>query len=132
MPATMNIHGAKGKNASAALTKRRFVKLDTAAADKETVKQCDTAGEASFGVALFSVSAAEILRGKGASVITEGRAVLEAAAAIPVGSPVSTDNVGRAKVAVATEFILGFCDEPSAGIGLVCSVQLSNGAGKMS
>lgn len=124
MPATMNPGQAKGKNASGAITKHRFVKLDTAAADGETVKQCDTAGEGAFGVALFSVSAGEILRGKGASVITEGRMILEASEAIAVGAAVSTTNDGRAQNANTGDQILGYCDEPAAGAGNQCSVFL--------
>lgn len=124
MPATMNIGAAKGKNTSTPLTKKRFCKLDTAATDGETVKACDTAGELAFGVTLFSVSSAEINRGKGASVITEGRAILEAAGAINNGQLVSTDNIGRARVAQAGDYILGMCDEPAAGAGNECSVRL--------
>jgi hypothetical protein len=130
MPATMNPGAAKGKNTSTPLTRKRFVKLDTAATDGETVKACDTAGELAFGVALFSVSNAEINRGKGASVITEGRAILESASAIAVGQLVSTDNIGRAKVAGAGEYILGVCDEPSTGTGNECSVHLERAGAK--
>lgn len=124
MPATMNPGQAKGKNAGGAITKKRFVKLDTTAADGETVVQCSVAGEGAFGVSLFSVSTDEIARGKGASVITEGRAILESAEAIAVGSPVSTTNDGRAQNANTGDQILGYCDEPSAATGNECSVFL--------
>jgi Uncharacterized conserved protein (DUF2190) len=124
MPATMNIGAAKGKNASGPITKKRFVKLDTAATDGETVKQVDTAGELAYGVALFSVSNAEINRGKGCSVITEGRAVMEASEAIPVGSLVGTESDGRARVADSGDYIMGICDEPAAATGNECSVRL--------
>lgn len=129
MPSTMNIDQAKGKNASGPITKKRFVKLDTAATDGETVKQCDTLGEFCYGVSLFSVSVAEISRGKGASVIIDGRAVLESAGAINAGTPVSSDALGRAKAAAAGEYICGWCDEPSTGAGNDCSVVLDK-AGK--
>lgn len=124
MPATMNPGAAKGKNAGGAITKKRFVKLDTTATDGETVVQCDTNGEGAFGVALFSVSTDEIARGKGASVITEGRAILEASEAIAVNDPISTTNDGRAQIAATGEQILGYCDEPAAGVGNECSVRL--------
>lgn len=124
MPATMNPGAAKGKNTSTPLTRKRFVKLDAAATDGETVKACDTGGEIAFGVSLFSVSNAEINRGKGASVITEGRAILEASEAIAVGDLVSTTNDGRAQVANSGDFILGMCDEPAAAAGNECSVHL--------
>lgn len=129
MATTMNIHGAKGKNASGAITAKRFVKLDTAAADGETVKQCDTLGERCYGVALFSVSTAEITRGKGCSVITEGRAVVKASAAIAVGDPVAVAADGRAKVAATGQAIVGICDEPASGAGKDCSVYLGLGGG---
>lgn len=124
----MNIGAAKGKNASGPITKHRFVKLDTAAADGETAKQCDTLGELAFGVSLFSVSASEITKGKGVSVITDGRAIVEASAAIPVMSLVSTAADGRAKVAAAGEYIIGICDEPAAGAGNQCTVDLDTAA----
>jgi hypothetical protein len=130
MPASQNFVMAKGKNASAAITKKRFVKLDTAAADGETVKPCDTAGEKAFGVALFSVSAAEIVKGKGVSVFVDGRAIVEASAALAVGAVVTTDNVGRAAAAATGNWILGVVDEPASGAGAECSVLLSAGGGK--
>lgn len=124
MPTTMNIGAAKGKNASGALTKKRFVKLDTAATDGETVKQCDAAGELAYGVSLFSVSADEITRGKGASVITEGRAIVEASEVLAVGDLVATTNDGRAAVAATGNVVLGSVDEPAAAIGNDCTVHL--------
>jgi hypothetical protein len=130
MPATMNPGAAKGKNTSTPLTRKRFVKLDRTATDGETVKACDTAGELAYGVSLFSVSNAEISRGKGASVIIEGRAILEAAEAIVVGDPVSTTNDGRAQVANAGDYILGMCDEPASGAGKECSVHLERAGAK--
>jgi predicted RecA/RadA family phage recombinase len=130
MPATMNPGAAKGKNASTPLIRKRFVKLDTAATDGETVKACDTNGELAYGVSLFSVSNAEINRGKGASVIIEGRAILEASEAIAVGQLVSTTNDGRAQVATTGEYIIGVCDEPATGAGKECSVHLERSGAK--
>jgi len=125
MPASSNFLLGKGKNASAAITKKRFVKLDTTDTTGETVKQCDTSGERAFGVSQFSVSAAEILRGKGASVLTEGRAIVEAGAALTVGQEVMTDASGRAVLATSGLYVLGVVDEPASGIGAECSVDLS-------
>lgn len=124
MPATMNPDQAKGKNAGGAITKYRFVKLDTTAADGETVVQCNAAGEGAYGVALFSVSTDEIARGKGASVVIDGRMIVEASEAMAVGDAVATAADGRAKVAATGEQILGYCDEPAAGAGNWCSVYL--------
>lgn len=131
MPASQNFVLAKGKNASAAITKKRFVKLDTSASDGETVKQCDTLGESAFGVALFSVSANEILKGKGCSVMVEGRAIVEAAAALAVGAKVTTDATGKAAAAASGNQVVGIVDEPAAGSGNECSVLLTPGGGKV-
>jgi len=127
VPTTFNPDQAKGKNASSAINRRRFVKLDTAASDGETVKQCDTAGEMAYGVSMFSVSLAEITRGKGASVITEGRAIVEASAALAVGTRVATTNDGRAKAAASGDAVLGSIDEPASGAGNDCTVALWHG-----
>ena len=115
MPASMNIDQAKGKNANGSITKKRFVKLDTTDSTGETVKQCDTQGEVAFGVSLFSVSSAEVLRGKGASVITDGRAIVEAGAQVAIGAAVMADATGRAITATSGNFILGYCDENAGG-----------------
>lgn len=115
MPASMNIDQAKGRNASGPIVKKRFVKIDTAAADGETVKQCDTQGENAWGVSLFSVSNAEIARGKGASVITDGRAIVEAGGTVALAAPVMAAADGRAITATSGNFILGYCDENGGG-----------------
>lgn len=129
MPATQNFTMGKGKNAGGAITKKRFVKLDTTAADGETVIQCSVAGEAAYGVSLFSVSVAEIAKDKGASVLTDGRAIVEASEAIAVGDPVATTNDGRAKIATTGNHVLGMCDEPAGASGNECSVDLSKAGG---
>ena len=111
----MNIDQAKGKNASTAIVKKRFVKLDTAATDGETVKACDTQGENAYGAALFSVALAEVAKGKGCSVIIDGRAIVEAGATVPMGSLVMTAADGRAIVATTGNYILGYVDENGGG-----------------
>jgi hypothetical protein len=123
MPASQNYGLGKGRNAAAAITKKRFVKA--VAGTPETVTPVTTLGEMAAGVSLFSVSAAEILKGKGVSVLVEGRAIVEASAAINEGQPVSTAADGRAKVAATGEFILGYCDEAASGATAECSVVLS-------
>lgn len=131
MPGSQNFVMAKGKNASASITKKRFVKLDTAAADGETVKQCDTLGEQAYGVALFSVSTAEIAKGKGASVLTDGRALVEASEALAVGVMVTSDANGKAKTAASGHWCHGMVDEPSTADATECSVDLSKGGHKI-
>lgn len=125
MPASSNFLMAKGKNASAAITKKRFVKLDTTDATGETVKQCDTSGERAFGVAFIGATTTEIAKGKGVPCLTEGRAIVEAGAALAVGVEVMTDASGRAVAATAGLYILGVVDEPASGIGAECSIALS-------
>lgn len=132
MPASMNIDQAKGKNASGPITRRRFVKMDPGAADGESVEMCNTAGEFAYGVSLFNVSFAAIARGKGCSVITDGRAIVEQDGTVTtVGQLVATDATGRARLAQAGDFILGYCDENAGGAaGTEISVNLSLGGGK--
>lgn len=125
MATTQNHVLAKGYDAGEALTKKRFVKLNTS----NEIEMCDTSGEEAYGVTLFSVSTAELALGKGASVLTQGRAILEAAEAIPTGSPVSTDNAGKAQVANSGDIILGMCDLGCDGAGDECSVDLSKRSG---
>jgi hypothetical protein len=122
----MNIDQAKGKNAGGPITHKRFVKLATAAAapDGETCVQCSVAGEMAFGVSLFSVSGSEIVRGKGASVQTDGIAIVEASAALTVGQAVMTDANGRAAVATAGLYVLGTVVEPASALGNECAIQL--------
>jgi hypothetical protein len=131
MPASQNFVMAKGRNASAAIAKKRFVKVDAAAADGETVKQCDTLGEKAYGVSKYGVSAAELLKGKGVSVLTDGRAIVEASGALAVGTLVTTDANGMAIAAVAGNWIAGMVDEPAGGVNQECSVDLSKGGGKL-
>lgn len=130
MPATQNIELAKGYDTASSLTKNRFVK-QVAAAATLTVTQCDTAGEIAIGVTVFNVSDAEIIRGKGASVIEDGIAILEAGAAVVEGAAIMTDNVGRAVTATSGNFILGYCREPASGVGNQCSVRLSFAGAKV-
>jgi hypothetical protein len=125
MPASQNFVLGKGYDAGAAITKKRFVKFSA----DQTVIQCSVAGEIAHGVSLFDVSAAEITKGKGASVLTEGRAIVEAATAITIGAKVTTDNQGRAAVAATGNNVLGICDEPASGTGAECSVHLGIGGG---
>lgn len=125
--ATMNPGMAKGLDAGGAITKYRFVKEQvTDPGDPVSVIQCDALGERSAGVSMFSVSTAEIDKGKGVSVISDGRMILEAGAAVAVNDLVMTDGSGRAITATSGHFILGRCDgDPAAQAGDQISVMLS-------
>lgn len=122
MPATQNIEMAKGYDAASAVTKNRFVKFTTA--DPLSVEQCNAQGEDACGVTMFTVSDAEILRGKGVSVIHEGIAILEASEAIVTGAKVTTGADGRVENANSGDWILGTCREPASGANAQCSVLL--------
>lgn len=121
MPATQNVVLSKGYDAGGAITKKRFVKLS----GEQQVVQCSVAGEAAIGVSMFSVSVAEIAKGKGASVLEMGRAIVEAGAAISVGAKVATDNVGRAVTAATGNNVLGICEKGAGGAGSECTVRLN-------
>jgi Uncharacterized conserved protein (DUF2190) len=129
MPATSNFTMAKGRRAASAITKKRFVKL--VADGNDEVEQCDADGEDAYGVAIFSVSTAEIAKKKLVSVHTDGRAIVEASEEIKVGEPVKTTNDGRAGVATTGDVVLGMCDEPAADAGSECSVDLSKRGGTL-
>jgi predicted RecA/RadA family phage recombinase len=113
---------AKGYPAAAAITKKRAVKF--VGDGTQSVTPCTAEGDMVIGVALFSVSATEITKGKKASVMTEGRVVMEGAAAISEGTAVGIDGSGRAIAVNTGARIIGICDEPCAGVGLDCSVAL--------
>jgi hypothetical protein len=125
MPASSNFAMAKGRDAGGAITKKRFVKMSA----DQTVVQCTVAGERVYGVSMFSVTVGEIAKGKGASVLTDGRCVVEASEAIAVGQPVATAADGRAKIATTGNFIAGTCDEPASGAGAECSVDRTGAGG---
>jgi len=122
MPASQNFVLAKGYPAAAAITKKRAVKF--VGDGTQSVTPITAVGDISVGVALFSVSAAEIIKGKKASIMTDGRVVMEAGVAITEGSVVYLDSVGRATNVATGATRIGVCDEPSSGTGAECSVSL--------
>lgn len=129
---THNDGFAKGRNASAPIARCRFVVQDTVAADGESVLQATspTAAPPPIGVNKFNVSAADIIKGKGSSVIMEGIAIVEAGSALTEGQVVTTDAQGRAVVAATGNWIIGYVNEPAAALGNFCSVFLSDPGAK--
>lgn len=114
---------ARGFNATAALTKARAVKAHASLA--ETVIPITAATDKAMGVAEFSVSAAEILLGKGVTVHMAGIVEMECSAAVAVGDIIGMATDGRAKVAASTERVIGLCvGNASAGAGERISVLL--------
>lgn len=128
--ATQNIELAKGADCVTAVNKKRFVKLT----GTQLVAQCNSEGENAYGVSLFSTSLAEIDKGKGVSVLTDGRAIVEAGDTSPViGGPAATDDNGRAVLAVSGDYILGTFDEVPDGVdlGFEVSVMLEPAGAKV-
>lgn len=123
--ATSNFVLGRGFDAEVALTKRRFIKAGTAAADPQvTVIAAET--DVPIGVNEYDVTADDLLAGKGSSVQMVGIVEVEATAAIVVGGLVSVSANGRAQPAVATERVVGVCvGHPSGVAGDVIDVLLS-------
>jgi hypothetical protein len=122
MPATGNFVLDKGFDAAAAITKFRAVKLSA----DETVTPVTAITDRSIGVEQFGVSAAEILKGKGASVRLMGITEMEVSANVAVGDLVSAGTDGRAKTAATGERVIGECVKgTTAGAGARISVQLN-------
>lgn len=119
--ATGNFILDKGYNAAAAVTKFRAVKYSAA----ETVTPVTAATDKIAGFAQFSVTTAEIARGKGASVRLEGITEAEVGdtTAIAVGDWIEMMADGRVKKAVAASGnrVVGMCvghpsgSSPAAG-----------------
>jgi predicted RecA/RadA family phage recombinase len=122
MPASQNFVLAKGYPAAAAITKKRAVKF--VGDGTQSVTPITAVGDIPCGVAMFSVSSTEITKGKKASIMTKGRAVMEAAGAINEGQLVYLASDGRATTTATSATRIGVCDEPAAGAGSECSVSL--------
>ena len=101
----------KGYNAAGALSKYRCVKYTAA----ETVGPTTAITERIAGVTQFSVSAAEILKGKGASVRKSGISEVEAGAAVAVGAACGLLADGRVRTAATGDRVVGTCVGHAAG-----------------
>jgi len=123
MPAFQNVVVAKGYDAAAAVTKKRLVKFN--GSNVFAVTPVTAATDVPVGVAMFSVSAAEILKGKGVSVHTEGIALMEASEAINEGQLISPTTDGRAQVAASTERVIGHAVSSCDTSGDEVAVQLN-------
>jgi hypothetical protein len=120
--ATANYIQDKGYNLKAGevVTKYRAVKFSAA----EEVTPITGATDVPAGIAQFDVSAAELLKGKGVTVRTEGASLMEASEAITIGALVSITSNGRAQVAGAGERVIGIAREAASGAGKFASVML--------
>lgn len=107
------------------LTKFRAVKLSSAG----VVTNVAAVGDPAIGIVQFSVSAAELLRGKGASVRLQGISEVEAAGPVNVGDIVAMAADGRAKgaAAAAGDRVLGIAMTACVNPGERVSVELTPG-----
>jgi hypothetical protein len=111
----------KGYDAAAVITKFRAVKFSA----EETVTPVTAATDVPVGIAQFDVSAAELAKGKGVLVRGYGASEMEASAAIAVGALVAMTTNGRAVTAVATNRVIGVCEEAAGAAGERIRVKLS-------
>jgi hypothetical protein len=122
MPAVGNYQRDKGYDTDAALTKFRAVK---AGASAESVTPCTVLGEAGIGISQFAVSAAELAKGKGASIREDGTTEWEASAAISRGADVTVAADGRCVTAAATQRVWGVARQAASGAGVRIAVDLA-------
>jgi hypothetical protein len=123
MPPYGNFTGRdKGYDAEAALTKYRAVK---AGATAEGVAPIAANTDKALGVALFGVTSAEILRGKGATVREAGIVEWEAGAAIAKDAAVTIDAAGRCVTAATTNRVYGRTRQAAALSGDVIAVAVN-------
>ena len=118
---TRNYMQDKGYDAAAAITKFRAVKFSA----EETVTPVTAAGDNVAGVAQESVSAGDILHGKGAVIAVEGDTEWECSEALAIGVRVAIGADGRANAAGAAERIHGWVVEPTTASGQRARVHLS-------
>lgn len=112
----------KGYDAAEALTKFRAVKFTTA----ETVGPVTADTDVIAGVVQHDVTAAEILRGKGASIRVEGDTLMECTGNIAIGALVVISANGRAVTGTAGDRVIGHCVEANAdGAGGFARVHLA-------
>jgi hypothetical protein len=126
MPAVGNFIRDKGYDADAVMTKFRAVK---AGATAESVTPCTVLGEGGIGIAQFGVTAAELTKGKGASVREDGTSEWEVAAAnggvIARGADVTVAADGRVQAAAATHRVWGVARQASTAAGQRIAVDLA-------
>ena len=106
----------KGHDCAAAITKFRCVKFSA----NETVTPVTANTDEIAGVAQFSVSAAEILKGKGSDTRMAGVSEAEATGAIAVGVRCTLEADGRVSALVGSsgKRIVGVCvGSPSTNAG---------------
>lgn len=122
MPALGNFIRDKGYDLDAVVTKFRAVKAGAAA---ESVTPCTVLGETGIGISQFGCTAAELAKGKGASVREDGTTEWEAGGVIARGVDVTVDAVGRCVAAAATQRVWGVARQAASGAGVRIAVDLA-------
>lgn len=112
--------------ADAAILNNRLVKFGTA--DRNVAVG---AAPADFVIGVVNEMPPGIAAGERVDVVRMGIAWVEAGAAIPRGSPITTDGVGRAVVAApaagVNNRIIGFADETATAAGDVIRFMIEPG-----
>lgn len=126
---TFNPVMAKGYDAAAAITKYRAVKYSA----DQTVTPVTAVGDKVAGIAVDGVTAAEITKGKGCPVITNGRVPFEADAACTAGQQLALSVSANGTLTPlgtggAGTLVVGICVLGAAGQGLRGTVELTPGA----
>jgi hypothetical protein len=121
MPPVGNFVLDKGYDAEAALAKGRAVK---GGATDEGVTPVTADTDVVVGFSRYNVSAAEILRGKGASVREAGIAVCEASAAIAKDALVTITANGRVVTATSGKTVHGRARQACSNAGEYIAVSL--------
>lgn len=112
MVAYGNYGMAKGYDADSQILKFRAVKWG---ANAESVAPISAAGESGVGISQFDCLTAEILQGKGVTVMEEG--ITEwtvGSGGVTRGDRVTTDNTGRCVRAVGYDFLWGVARQTGA------------------
>ena len=111
MPAVGNYERAKGYDVAAGQTiqKYHFVKFSGSsdAVGNPSVQQVSATSDKPAGVAIFDVTAAEVLRGKGASVLEEGISPVVASGTVNPGDLAGLTATGAVRTAQSGDRVVG-------------------------
>jgi hypothetical protein len=111
MTAYGNYGRAKGYDADSQILKFRAVTFGTSA---ESVTPVVSAGGTGIGISQFDCLTAEILQGKGVTVLEEGITEWVCGDDVDRGAQVTCDNQGRCVEAAGADFIWGVARQTGA------------------
>lgn len=122
MVAYGNYGMAKGYDADSQILKFRAVAFGAAA---ESVAPITVAGSTGVGVSQFDCLTAEILQGKGVTVMEEGITEWELGGTVTRGDRVTVDNTGRCVAAAGFDYLWGVARQ-SGTVGQRIAVNLED------